>query len=172
MYILRLLSAGVILAATCVARPASNVDFANTIVEKLAAAPVGWVRDSSAKLDKDSTSITLQVHLVNQDMDKFHDLAMNVRPSPEGQHRQFQANTNEQIATPGHAQYGNHLDHETILAMVAPKQESSDLVKQWLTKEISSPEAKITTKGDYVTIQASVKTIEKLLNAEYSVFGM
>lgn len=56
--------------------------------------------------------------------------------------------------------------------MIAPKQESSDLVMQWLTKEISAPEAKVTKKGDYVTIQASVKTIEKLLDAEYSVFGM
>jgi hypothetical protein len=56
--------------------------------------------------------------------------------------------------------------------MVAPKQESSDLVMQWLTSDVSSPEAKITTKGDYVTIHASVKTIEKLLNAEYSIFGM
>jgi len=78
---------------------------------------------------------------------------------------------NEQIATPGHAQYGKHLDHETILAMIAPKQESSDLVMQWLTNENMSPETKITTKGDYVTIEGDVKTIEKLLDAEYSVFG-
>jgi tripeptidyl-peptidase-1 len=56
--------------------------------------------------------------------------------------------------------------------MTAPKQESSDLVSQWLASEISSPEAKVTVKGDYVTIQGNVKTIEKLLNAEYSVFGM
>jgi tripeptidyl-peptidase-1 len=56
--------------------------------------------------------------------------------------------------------------------MIAPKQESSDLVMQWLGSDISSSEAKITAKGDYVTIQANVRTIEKLLNAEYSVFGM
>jgi tripeptidyl-peptidase-1 len=78
---------------------------------------------------------------------------------------------NLQIATPGHAQYGNHLDHETILAMIAPKQESTDLVMQWLSSENLSRETKITTKGDYVTIEANVKTIEKLLDAEYSVFG-
>lgn len=55
--------------------------------------------------------------------------------------------------------------------MIAPKQESNDLVMQWLTSEISSPEAKVTVKGDYVTVQASVNTIEKLLSAEYSTFG-
>lgn len=153
MHILSFVSSAAFLATVCVARPTSNVDFNKAIAEKLAAAPTGWVRDDSAKLDKDSTSITLKIHLVNQDMDKFHELAMN-------------------IATPGHAQYGNHLDHETILAMIAPKQESSDLVMQWLSSEIESSDAEITRKGDYVTIQASVKTIEKLLDAEYSVFGI
>jgi len=42
---------------------------------------------------------------------------------------------------------------------------------QWLTSEISSPEAEVTVKGEYVTIQASVNTIEKLLKAEYTTFG-
>lgn len=83
MFIAKSLSAVVILATACTARPTSSVDFNGTVVEKLASAPVGWVKDSSAGLDKDATSITLKVHLVNQDMDKFHDLAMNVRLSPE-----------------------------------------------------------------------------------------
>lgn len=56
--------------------------------------------------------------------------------------------------------------------MIAPKQESSDLVMQWLKSDISSQNAKISTQGDYVTIEADVSTIEKLLDAEYSVFGM
>jgi hypothetical protein len=93
MYIPRLVSVATILATVCIARPASNVDFSKAIVEKLEAAPPGWIKDSSVKLDKDSTSVTLRVHLVNQDMDKFHDLAMNVRPSHEQQHGQFEANT-------------------------------------------------------------------------------
>lgn len=152
MHILNLSFSLTLLATVCVARPTSNVDFKKDVVEKLNAAPTGWVKDASAKLDKDSTSITLKIHLVNQDMDKFHDLAMN-------------------IATPGHAQYGKHLDHETILAMIAPKQESNDLVMQWLKDETEKSEAEITMKGDYVTVQASVTTIEKLLDAEYSVFG-
>ena len=55
--------------------------------------------------------------------------------------------------------------------MIAPKQESSDLVMQWLASELPSSKADITLKGDYVTVFASVSTIEKLLNAEYSTFG-
>lgn len=79
MFILKTLFAVAVLTTACIARPTSSVDFNSTVVEKLNNAPVGWVKDSSTKLDKDATSITLKVHLVNQDMDKFHDLAMNVR---------------------------------------------------------------------------------------------
>jgi tripeptidyl-peptidase-1 len=78
MFVTKSLSAVAILVTACVARPTSSVDFTSTVFEKLSGAPVGWVKDSTAKLDKDATSITLKVHLVNQDMDKFHDLAMNV----------------------------------------------------------------------------------------------
>jgi len=79
MYTHQVLSWVSLLATACVARPASDVNFSKAVVEKLDAAPVGWVKDVSADLDKAATSITLKVHLVNKDMDKFHDLAMNVR---------------------------------------------------------------------------------------------
>lgn len=74
-----------------------------------------------------------------------------------------------QIATPGNAQYGNHLDHETILALTAPKEESVRLVQDWLQKEASG--AKVATVGDFVTVEATVNSIEKLLKTEYSSFG-
>jgi hypothetical protein len=62
------------------------------------------------------------------------------------------------------------MSHEEILAMIAPAQESGDLVMQWLQSELSS--AKITQKGDYVTVEASVNEIEELLDADYNVFGI
>lgn len=73
-----------ILANACVARPTSDVHFNKAVVEKLEAAPIGWVKDPSANLEKDATSITLKVHLVNQGMSKFHDLAMDVRLCQNG----------------------------------------------------------------------------------------
>ncbi|KAF2798804.1 subtilisin-like protein [Melanomma pulvis-pyrius CBS 109.77] len=152
MFLLKSLSAAIVLSAACVALPATErVDFKSSVVEKLKGPPVGWVKDEAAKLDKDATSVTLKIHLVNQDMDKFHELAMN-------------------IATPGHALYGNHMSQDAILSMIAPKKESSELVMQWLANEMSSSEAKVTLKGDYVTVLASVNTVEKLLDAEYSTF--
>lgn len=80
MFLLKSLSAAIVLSAACVALPATErVDFKSSVVEKLKGPPVGWVKDEAAKLNKDATSVTLKIHLVNQDMDKFHELAMNVR---------------------------------------------------------------------------------------------
>lgn len=57
----------------CDARPTSSIVF-----EKVDSSPAGWVLDKSAKVDKDETFITLKIHLVNQGMDAFHQLAMDV----------------------------------------------------------------------------------------------
>jgi tripeptidyl-peptidase-1 len=77
-----------------------------------------------------------------------------------------------QVATPGHALYGQHMSHEEIIAMVAPAKESADFVMQWLESEISNMGTKVSQKGDYVTVEASVAEIEQLLDAKYSVFGI
>jgi tripeptidyl-peptidase-1 len=77
-----------------------------------------------------------------------------------------------QVATPGHALYGQHMSHEEIIAMVAPAKESADFVMQWLESEISNSGTKVSQKGDYVTVEASVAEIEQLLDAKYSVFGI
>jgi tripeptidyl-peptidase-1 len=64
------------------------------------------------------------------------------------------------------------MTHEEILAMIAPAEESGDLVMQWLESELSGIGAKMSQTGDYITVEASVKEIEQLLDAEYSVFGI
>lgn len=50
----------------------------STVYEKVAAPPVGWTQDKDQKLDKDATTIKLRIHLIQQDMDKFHEMALNV----------------------------------------------------------------------------------------------
>lgn len=74
MFTFKGLSVVAILAVACIALPTSSVVF-----ERLESVPAGWTKDDSAQVDKDATSITLKIHLVNKDMDKFHELAMNVR---------------------------------------------------------------------------------------------
>jgi tripeptidyl-peptidase-1 len=63
------------------------------------------------------------------------------------------------------------MSHEEILAMVAPAEESADLVMKWLQTELSGLGNKVSQEGDYITVEASVKEIEQLLDAEYDVFG-
>jgi tripeptidyl-peptidase-1 len=52
--------------------------FKGGVVESLSGPPLGWAEDENVKLDKDELKISLRIHLVQQDMDKFHDLAMKV----------------------------------------------------------------------------------------------
>lgn len=53
-------------------------EFKSSVVEAISGPPPGWIKDEGAKLDKDSHMVKLQIHLVHQDMDKFHDLAIKV----------------------------------------------------------------------------------------------
>jgi tripeptidyl-peptidase-1 len=72
-----------VLASTSFALPgigkysSRDVSFKTSIREKLAGPPVGWVEDASANVDKNSM-MSLRIHLVHQDMDKFHELALDV----------------------------------------------------------------------------------------------
>jgi tripeptidyl-peptidase-1 len=52
--------------------------FNSSVFEKLTSPPAGWVKDETAIIDKDASTVRLRFHLVQQDMSKFHDLAMNV----------------------------------------------------------------------------------------------
>jgi tripeptidyl-peptidase-1 len=67
--------------------------------------------------------------------------------------------------------YGAHLGQEVIDSMIAPKDESRDLVMQWLNGEGLGEYASMSPRTDSVIVQASISRIEKLLKAEYSAFG-
>ncbi|KAG0650254.1 Tripeptidyl-peptidase sed3 [Hyphodiscus hymeniophilus] len=123
----------------------------SSVFEKLAAPPAGWERDDGVLFDKDGSSVKLRIHLVLQNMADFHDLALK-------------------IATPGHDLYGSHLDQHVIDSMIAPKDESSDLVMDWLKSQGLDNHATLSARGDSVILEASISQIEKLLDAEYSAF--
>ena len=53
--------------------------------------------------------------------------------------------------------------------MTAPKEESVSLVTKWLRNEI--PSAKVSKTGDYLTVEGTLNTIEKLLKTKYSTYG-
>jgi tripeptidyl-peptidase-1 len=81
MFLLNGLSVALALASSACAFPTVGKDdsFKSSVVEKLTGPPAGWVKDDSIHLDKDDSMMRLRIHLVNQDMKKFHDFAMRVR---------------------------------------------------------------------------------------------
>ena len=80
---LKFFSALIALSSIIFAAPApetqssEDVSFKSSIREKLDGAPAGWTKDESIDVDKNSM-MSLRIHLAHQDMDKFHELAMNV----------------------------------------------------------------------------------------------
>jgi tripeptidyl-peptidase-1 len=55
--------------------------------------------------------------------------------------------------------------------MIAPKDESGDLVMNWLDLEGLGKHASLSARSDSVLIEATISQVEKLLSAEYSAFG-
>lgn len=50
----------------------------SSIFEKISTPPPGWELDETVKLDKDASVMKLRLHLVQQNKDKFYELATNV----------------------------------------------------------------------------------------------
>jgi hypothetical protein len=55
--------------------------------------------------------------------------------------------------------------------MIAPKDESRELVMKWLNSKGLGENASLSPRTDSIIVQASVSQIEKLLDAEYAPFG-
>jgi hypothetical protein len=50
------------------------------VAEKLSGPPVGWAVDDSTPINKETSTMKLRVQLTPQNMGKFHELAIDVRP--------------------------------------------------------------------------------------------
>ncbi|CAG8955768.1 hypothetical protein HYFRA_00011637 [Hymenoscyphus fraxineus] len=122
-----------------------------SVAEKLSGPPTGWEIDSGSRIDKEKGTIKLRIGLVQENMSKFHEMAMR-------------------IATPGDEMYGAHMAQHVIDKIIAPKSESKDLVMQWLEGEGLRDVATLSPRLDSVVVEGSIKQIEKLLKAEYSAF--
>jgi tripeptidyl-peptidase-1 len=86
MFLLKTLSAVLAVAYSVVALNIPNVKavasrdatFQSHVFEKLSGPPKGWVRDDTTTFDKDVSTVKLVIQLVQENMDRFHELAMNV----------------------------------------------------------------------------------------------
>lgn len=74
------------------------------------------------------------------------------------------------VSDPSHSRYGQHLTHEEVNALVAPKDEALDQVHEWLQSNgISNFD--YSPSKDWINIKISVEDAEKLLDAEYSLYA-
>jgi tripeptidyl-peptidase-1 len=79
MLLLNALSTVVTVASSVAALNVPRDSTSNRVYEKINGPPAGWSIDESSPIDKDLSMIKLRVQLVPQNMDKFHELAMNVQ---------------------------------------------------------------------------------------------
>jgi tripeptidyl-peptidase-1 len=74
LFALTSLPLAALLLGACNALPANSV-----VLEKIESSPTGWTLDPAANEEKARTTLTLKIHLVNQGMNDFHKLALDVR---------------------------------------------------------------------------------------------
>ncbi|KAH8678016.1 peptidase S8/S53 domain-containing protein [Xylariales sp. PMI_506] len=148
MFVHTILPAILALATGSLALPTTS---STSVFESIDTAPSGWAK-ADVDYNKDDVSLNLRIQLIQQNMDKFHELATN-------------------IATPGHELYGNHLSQDAIDSMIAPKDESKDAVLQWLGDNGLADAASVSPRGNFITVEATVSQVEKLLGTEYNAYS-
>ena len=114
--------------------------------EQLAAAPAGW---SYVSTPDDDQSISLQIGLQEQNLDQLETKLYAV-------------------STPGDSSYGQHMDRDSVAAMLQPSAESNEAVLAWL-KEAGV--TSVSSDGSWVNLTTTVETANKILNTEFSYYG-
>jgi tripeptidyl-peptidase-1 len=79
MLLLNAFSAAMAVASSVAALKVPRLSNSGRVYEKLNGPPAGWAIDDSTPIDKETSTMKLRVQLVPQNMDIFHELAMNVR---------------------------------------------------------------------------------------------
>ncbi|KAG8164491.1 hypothetical protein KVR01_006409 [Diaporthe batatas] len=142
------------LASTAVSFPTwndDNVQNDSVVVESLVSPPLGWVKDETKQFDKEVIPIRLRIHLSHQNMDKFHEIALRV-------------------ATPGNHQYGAHMPQKAIDDLIVPRDETRNLVMDWLESAGHGGNATYSARGDSIIVSTSIARAERLLDAEYNAY--
>lgn len=78
-----------------------------------------------------------------------------------------------EVSDPDHERYGAHLSKEEVERLVAPHQESIDLVNEWLeTHGIKENDLVRSPAKDWVTLRIPVRLAEKMLDTVRSLTFM
>ena len=87
MFLFSLLTIILSLTTSCLAFPTPEFNPKNgilksSVIEQLGEPPNGWMRDPAFGVDKKALLVTLRIHLVQQGMEEFHELATKVNLGP------------------------------------------------------------------------------------------
>ncbi|KAH8658083.1 peptidase S8/S53 domain-containing protein [Xylariales sp. PMI_506] len=137
------------LASGSIAVPAARSP--KSVFESMAKPQSGWAADAIQAFSKEDTEIQLKIQLVHQNMDTFYQRALD-------------------IATPSHALYGQFMTREDIDAIIAPSQESHDLVMDWLVSEGLGEVSSLNSRGNVILVNTTISKAESLLNADYKSY--
>ncbi|TIA09835.1 subtilisin-like protein [Aureobasidium pullulans] len=75
-----------------------------------------------------------------------------------------------EISDPSHACYSQYLSAAKIRNIVAPSDQSMNMVQSWLSDhDINN--TTLTSTGDWINVRLPVRKIETLLNTTYSMYG-
>ena len=105
----------------------------------------GWTRSNRLSPD---TVLPLRIGLAQQNLDKLESelLAVSHPESPD---------------------YGKHWTLEEVVEFFKPKDESVQLVREWLTAAGLDGRHKVTNAGNWIEAQVTIKEAEELLEATY-----
>lgn len=110
--------------------------------------PQGWTRIASLP---DSHLIDLRIGLRLQNPDTFQRRVM-------------------EVSDPSHARYGQYLSAAEIRSIVAPSEQSIDMVQSWLSDH-GIHNTTLTPTGDWINVRLPVRKVETILNTTYSMYG-
>ncbi|KAH8696422.1 putative protease S8 tripeptidyl peptidase I [Talaromyces proteolyticus] len=111
------------------------------------AVPTGWEQISAASA---TDVLSLRLSMAPADEANLFDLILN-------------------LATPGHASYGQFLSADQLKDLVAPSSAASDAVTSWLKEQNLDPDA-IQNHGSYLSFAIPVEQAEKMLQTKFYNF--
>jgi tripeptidyl-peptidase I len=131
--------------STVLAAPSSHFK----VFEKLSEIPTGWERVEYAP----SPDQRIKLQLAVKQEDKHALLEEHLLA----------------ISTPGHAQYGNHLDSDRLDELLRPDPAVSIAIASWL-RTGGIRDCDVLDRGDFFILQTTIAQAEKLLDTKFNFF--
>lgn len=145
---MRSLSAWLGLALTSLAAAAPAGECAHKVKESVSP-PRGWIKGGPAPTDHD---IELRIALPQSN---FAELEQHLW----------------EISDPFHARYGAYLSKEDVEALVAPHDDSVQLVEEWLASHgLAGDALSRSPANDWITVKVPVSLAETMLKTEYHIW--